>query len=130
MPTQMFNRRLRRMEREVSALKCAHERPLGAVRFYRYHVEDTYRNIGEYIRVTATVEEGAPTPPLVQFASQLVGYSGYLLAYGGAEFSEDYKTLYLYFDLISGAGLDENTVVSVDLVSGSPLMVTIGRHYG
>lgn len=63
MDSGTLDKTLRRMEREVLALKTAHQRGLGSYRFYQYEI--IFEN-EEYATWRATVLDGEPTNPFVQ----------------------------------------------------------------
>ena len=63
MDRHTLQKKIMRMERELLALKTAHERGLGTYRFYQYELQFT--NL-DYAIWEASILDGEPTSPFVQ----------------------------------------------------------------
>ena len=63
----LFEKRLKRMKSELTALKTAHKRGLGTIRFYKYTLEFTSGNTGTRLfYILADIADGEPGNPFVQ----------------------------------------------------------------
>ena len=69
MNNEELSLKLKAMKNELTALKTAHERGLGAFQFYT--ATTTYRATSggtQLVEVTATVADGEPIPPVIELA--------------------------------------------------------------
>lgn len=101
MTQNLLAKRLKEIDRELTALKTAHQRPLGTLDFLQKSLGFTV-NLGSFgatsIEVTVTIETPAVTPPIVQTGWSIPGncYSVDLTSYTtSADYSQWTYTLFI-----------------------------------
>jgi hypothetical protein len=74
--TSLFEKNLMRMKRELTDLKCAHQRGLGTIRFFQKSIDVKHTTLSTYT-VKATIADGEPEWPLIScYAIGTIGAQG------------------------------------------------------
>lgn len=112
MTQNLLVKKLKEVDRELTALKTAHQRPLGTLDFLQKSIDFTV-NLGSYgyasINVTVTIDAPTVTPPIVQTGWSVPQncYSIDLLAFNtSADYSQwTYELSIITYPALSSASM-------------------------
>lgn len=108
----LFEKRLKRMKRELTDLKCAHQRGLGTIRFFKASCTSAIAANTSAL-FEANIAQDEPTWPIFSiYASGPIGHAGIINVY---EYDQTATRIRFYVQTSSA------TTVTVTVVSSSQL---------
>jgi len=130
-PEKELNSYLLDMEREVLALKTAHQRPLGALNFFKdnlnfnVNLTESFGVYGADIEVIVNIARPSVTPPIVQ-AGWDTPSGFYTVNFRDFNTSADYSTWTYQLQLLSETV--SSTTMKFGVLSSQPINSIIWRY--